>query len=237
MLTDEQAQSIKTHLLEQLDNFPEEQRKIIKHKILSMNNEELTEFLKENNLNASKEKEETQKCIFCAITKKKIKSFILDEDKEYLAILELNPMSKGHTLVIPKEHFSTDKLPENSIEFAKKVASHISDKLKPDDIQFQKNEVLGHANLEIIPVYGEEKLERRRATEEELVELSKILQLEKKEEISQENKKPEESESSENKKIEERAESKKELPKIEEQKPTELPKEELPKIKPRLKWI
>ena len=47
MLTDEQTQNIKTHLLDQLENFPEDQRKIIKHKILSMNNEEMETFLKE----------------------------------------------------------------------------------------------------------------------------------------------------------------------------------------------
>ncbi|MEI7719535.1 MAG: HIT domain-containing protein [archaeon] len=235
MLTDEQAQSIKTHLLEQLENFPEEQRKIIKHKILSMNNEEMEEFLKENNLNASKEKEVTQKCIFCSIAKKNIKSFILDEDNDYLAILELNPLSKGHTLVIPKEHYPTDKLPENSIEFAKKLASHIFSKLEPTDIQFQKNEVLGHANLEIVPVYGEEKLERHRATEEELTELSKLLQLEKKEEVHKEEKKTEETDSLE--KPKEEKEHKEKLPRVEEPKPLGTPIEELPKIKPRLKWI
>jgi histidine triad (HIT) family protein len=218
MLSDEQVQKIKNHLLEQIENFPEEQRKTIKHKLLSMNSEEMEEFLKENNLNPSAESsEESPKCIFCSIAKKEIKSFIISEDKEYLAILEINPVSKGHTLVIPKEHVSVDKVPENSIDFAKKVASTIFSKLSPKDIKFQKNEVLGHGNLEIIPVYDDSKLERKRATENELSELFNLFSP---------NEKP----------IEEKkvvvVEEKKEERQVEEK-----PKEPLPKLKPRIGWI
>jgi histidine triad (HIT) family protein len=221
MLTDEQTQNIKTHLLDQLENFPEDQRKIIKHKILSMNNEEMETFLKENNLNTSKEeKQETQKCIFCAIAKKEIKAYILDENTEYIAILELNPLSKGHTLIIPKEHYLIDKLPESSIEFAKNISSNISSKLKPKDIQFQKNEVLGHANLEVIPIYDDSKLERKRASEEELKELFNLLH----EEIKVPEKKTQ-------------PEEKKEISEKPQESKQEEPKIELPKIKPRLKWI
>lgn len=226
MLNDEQVQKIKLHLLEQLENFPEEQRKIIKHKILSMNNEEIEEFLKENNLQESQEEEKTPKCIFCSIVKKQIKSYIISEDKEYLAILELNPLSKGHTLIIPLEHYPTDKLPESSINFAKKIAAIIFSKLKPKDIKFQKNEVLGHGVLEIVPVYDSDKLEKYKASEEELIELSNLLKTEKTENNS---------EKEEGKKVEEnkpRIATPKEEVKQEVKKP-----EPLPKIKPRLNWI
>lgn len=225
MLNDEQVQKIKLHLLEQLENFPEDQRKIIKHKILSMNNQEIEEFLKENNLEESQEEKETPKCIFCAITKKQIKSYTIAEDKEYIAILEINPLSKGHTLIIPREHYPTDKLPESSINFAKKVASSIFTRLKPKDIQFQKNEVLGHGNLEIIPVYDSEKPEKHRASEEELTELHNLLKTEEKknEELNRETK------VEESKPL---AATPKEEVKLEAKKP-----EPLPKIKPRLNWI
>jgi len=223
MLTDEQTQKIKIHLLEQLENFPEEQRKIIKHKILSMNNEEMEIFLKENNLNNGEKKTEEpqQRCIFCSIVKKEIKSYTIAENEEYIAILELNPLSKGHTLVIPKEHYTLEKIPESAIEFAKKASSNIFNKLKPKDIQFQKNEVLGHANLEVIPVYNDEKQERHRASESELTELFNLLNTVEKENTS--SKSPEKTEQ-----------------KVEENKidtPKEEPKIELPKIKPRIKWL
>ncbi|MDP2656761.1 MAG: HIT family protein [bacterium] len=46
-------------------------------------------------------------CIFCKILNKEIPAEILFEDDETIAFLDIRPISKGHTLVIPKEH-STD---------------------------------------------------------------------------------------------------------------------------------
>jgi histidine triad (HIT) family protein len=226
MLTEEQLQDVKLHLLKQLDNFPEDQRKIVKHKILSMNKGEMETFLKENGLDSSKESDSTedQQCIFCAIAKSKIKSYKILEEEDYVAILELNPLSKGHILIIPKKHLNLEKLPENAIEFAKKVATIVFQKLNPKDIQFQKNEVLEHAALEVIPVYGDEKLEKKRASDEELINLQREL-------VG----------SVSDKKI---AESKPELPKIEDKKELSAQeavavekKPELPKIKPRIGWL
>ena len=231
MLTDDQLQSIKMHLLKQLDNFPEDQRKIVKHKILSMNSSEMEDFLKENGLDYKKESEQPeQQCIFCAITKDKIKSYKIEENEEYSAILELNPLSRGNVLIMPKKHVSLEKLHENSVGFAKKIATLLLEKLNPNDIQFQKNEVLGHATLEVIPVYGETKLEKQRASEEDLEKLKEELTSKVKE------KKVEE------KTVEDKVDSPKkteELPKIEikeETKPVEK-RLELPKIKPRIGWL
>jgi histidine triad (HIT) family protein len=223
MLSEEQVQKIKSHLLEQIENFPEEQRKLIKHKLISMNNEELEAFLEENNLKFSQENSTEQKCIFCSIVKKEIKSYILNENNDYIAILELNPLSKGHTLIIPKEHYKIEKIPESAIDFAKKVSSQISNSLNPKNIQFQKNEVLGHANLEIIPFYDEEKLEKHHATEEELIELFNLIK-------NTEKTKPKKEAKEENT---DNLSSEKE-PNVEKQKEE---KPELPKIKPRLRWI
>ncbi len=44
-------------------------------------------------------------CIFCKIVKKEIPCHIVYEDNDFLAFLDINPKSTGHTLVIPKEHF------------------------------------------------------------------------------------------------------------------------------------
>ena len=43
-------------------------------------------------------------CIFCAIAAGEIPSFKVYEDDVVLAYLDINPFSKGHVLVIPKEH-------------------------------------------------------------------------------------------------------------------------------------
>lgn len=46
-------------------------------------------------------------CIFCKIINKEIKSDFLYEDKNFIIINDINPISKGHCLLIPKNHFQT----------------------------------------------------------------------------------------------------------------------------------
>ncbi len=43
-------------------------------------------------------------CIFCKIVKGEIPSFKVYEDDDFLAFLDINPKSPGHTQIIPKEH-------------------------------------------------------------------------------------------------------------------------------------
>ena len=44
-------------------------------------------------------------CIFCKIVVKEIPAHIVYEDADFLAFLDINPKSPGHTLVIPKNHY------------------------------------------------------------------------------------------------------------------------------------
>jgi len=44
-------------------------------------------------------------CIFCKIVSKEIPANIIYEDDGFLAFLDINPKSPGHTLVIPKDHY------------------------------------------------------------------------------------------------------------------------------------
>ena len=43
-------------------------------------------------------------CIFCQIAQKKVQSSIVYEDDNFIAILDIHPANKGHTLVMPKNH-------------------------------------------------------------------------------------------------------------------------------------
>jgi histidine triad (HIT) family protein len=45
-----------------------------------------------------------ENCIFCKIVKGEVPSYKVYEDDNFLAFLDINPESPGHTLVIPKEH-------------------------------------------------------------------------------------------------------------------------------------
>jgi histidine triad (HIT) family protein len=46
-------------------------------------------------------------CIFCKIIRGEIPSARVLETETVLAFLDINPVSKGHTLVIPKAHYAT----------------------------------------------------------------------------------------------------------------------------------
>ncbi len=55
-------------------------------------------------------------CIFCKIIKGEVPCTKVYEDEDTLAFLDINPITKGHTLVIPKEHAKTiDKLSDDSL--------------------------------------------------------------------------------------------------------------------------
>jgi histidine triad (HIT) family protein len=43
-------------------------------------------------------------CIFCAIAQKKAPAYVIYEDGETMAFLDIAPLSRGHTLIIPKAH-------------------------------------------------------------------------------------------------------------------------------------
>ena len=47
---------------------------------------------------------DTNNCIFCKIVRKEIPAYVVYEDGDFLAFLDIHPQSPGHTLVIPKEH-------------------------------------------------------------------------------------------------------------------------------------
>jgi histidine triad (HIT) family protein len=53
-------------------------------------------------------------CIFCKILEGEIPSRTVREDEETFAFLDVNPLSRGHTLVIPKEHHArVSELPDS----------------------------------------------------------------------------------------------------------------------------
>jgi len=45
-----------------------------------------------------------KKCIFCKIIKRKLPAYKIFENDECIAILDINPINKGHTLIITKIH-------------------------------------------------------------------------------------------------------------------------------------
>ncbi len=70
-------------------------------------------------------------CIFCKIVKGDIPSYKIYENKKILAFLDLNPLTKGHTLIIPKNHYEDIfKIKEKDLKEIILVSKKVSEKLK-----------------------------------------------------------------------------------------------------------
>jgi len=183
MLSQEQVEQTKQQIIQQIDStFPEDKKELAKQQIESMNTEQFEEFLKQNNL-MKNQKGNSQQCIFCSIVSGDAQSYQIDEDKEAIAILEINPISKGHILVIPKEHLSSpDKLSKEIFSFAENIAKKIKKILNPKDIQISSSNILGHEIINILPIYKDETINSKKtqAKPEELEQIQEMLKTKQK---------------------------------------------------------
>ena len=98
--------------------------------------------------------------IFTKIIQGKIPSYKIAEDKNFYAFLDINPLSKGHTLVVPKVEvdYLFDLDDESMAElfvFCKKVAKGIKAVIECKKIGIT---VLGlevaHAHVHLVPING-----------------------------------------------------------------------------------
>ncbi len=101
-------------------------------------------------------------CIFCKIIKGEIPCFKVYEDEKVLAFEDINPVSEGHTLIIPKRH--AENLWEISDEdliaihlASKRIIQGIKDTLSPIGVAALQlngrgaNQIVMHYHLHLIP--------------------------------------------------------------------------------------
>lgn len=103
-------------------------------------------------------------CIFCKIINKEMSSYKVYENEYVYAFLDVNPVSNGHTLVIPKKHFDSlkecDELYITEVAKATKIiAEKIYNTFSPLGVNYLSNEgsiayqVVFHYHQHIIPKY------------------------------------------------------------------------------------
>ena len=104
-------------------------------------------------------------CIFCKIANGEIPSATVYEDEDFRAILDLNPASKGHTLIIPKKHAANlFELPEETAEkvlpIAKKLGARLKEGLHAAGLNVVQNngeaagQTVMHFHMHLIPRYN-----------------------------------------------------------------------------------
>ena len=105
---------------------------------------------------------ENKECVFCKMAKGEIKVEFIKESNNFFAIRDASPITKGHTLVIPKKHFVTlldipNTLGEELLQFTKEISSDLLDAKYGNGFNIIMNnlEVAGqfvmHAHIHVIP--------------------------------------------------------------------------------------
>ena len=158
MLSDEQASKIKDQLIEGIKlNYPKEKQEQIISEINSMEKNQLQDFLNKSNLS------EKQPEIFRMIIEEKITSHKIEENDDALAVLEINPISKGHALIIPKKQIKDPKNITPSIkEFSKNIAEKIKNKFNPKKVEVLLTTMYGEVVINLLPIYNNENMESDR---------------------------------------------------------------------------
>ena len=123
--------------------------------------------------------------IFTRIINGEIPSYKVAEDENFYAFLDINPLMKGHTLVVPKQEVDylfdlDDETLQNMTLFAKRVAEKIKWKIECKKVAMV---VLGlevpHAHIHLIPMNTESDVDFRKEklnlTPEEFIQIAKML--------------------------------------------------------------
>lgn len=129
-------------------------------------------------------------CIFCKLAKGELSARTVYEDERFRAILDAAPISKGHVLILPKEHASgLDDLPldlaQEVLPLAQQLTRHMRERLHCDGMNLLQNngkaagQTIPHFHLHLIPRYADDlkpiKFDPHEALAEELDEVLKQL--------------------------------------------------------------
>ena len=107
-------------------------------------------------------------CIFCKLANGVFPTNSIYEDDDFNVILDASPATKGHALILPKEHYANiyemdEELLGKAAKLAKKIITHEKEVLGCDGYNIVQNngEVAGqtvfHFHMHLIPRYGKDE--------------------------------------------------------------------------------
>ena len=129
-------------------------------------------------------------CIFCKIANGEIPSTTLYEDEDFRVILDLGPATRGHALLLPKNHFANlfeldDETAQKAILVAKKIAGKMKDVLGADGFNLVQNngeaagQTVFHFHMHLIPRYKNDNAgilwEPGETTPEDMAEVKRLV--------------------------------------------------------------
>lgn len=110
-----------------------------------------------------------EQCIFCKIANGVIPAATLYEDEKFRVILDLGPASKGHALILPKEHYADiyeipEELAGEAYQLAARMAKKMTEVLHCDGFNIVQNnkepagQTVFHFHMHLIPRYEGDKV-------------------------------------------------------------------------------
>jgi histidine triad (HIT) family protein len=129
-------------------------------------------------------------CLFCKIAAGEVPAEIVQEDDATLAFMDINPWTRGHALVIPRNHSRNlyevpDEDLSQTLAAAKRLAVRMRDRLGCDGVNLINSaepaawQTIFHFHVHVIPRYDDDPLQLptrpQQADQDELAELASEL--------------------------------------------------------------
>ncbi len=131
-------------------------------------------------------------CIFCQLANGIIPTNSIYEDEDFKVILDADPATKGHALILPKEHFANiyevdDAVAAKILPLAKRLATHMTERLGCDGFNILQNngeaagQTVFHLHVHLVPRYDDGRniltWSHVKFSEEETKEICESLQM------------------------------------------------------------
>lgn len=129
-------------------------------------------------------------CIFCKIANGEIPSTTLYEDEDFRVILDLGPATRGHALLLPKEHYKDlfdleDEVAAKALVRAKRIAGRLQKAVGADGMNLVQNngeaagQTVFHFHMHLIPRYQDDHAgilwELGSTTPEDMAEVKRLV--------------------------------------------------------------
>ena len=106
-------------------------------------------------------------CIFCKLANGDIPTNVVYEDDTFTVIMDAAPATKGHCLILPKDHYANiyeldEEVAGKAFKLAKKLASEMTEKLVCDGFNIVQNngetagQTVFHFHMHLIPRYKDD---------------------------------------------------------------------------------
>ncbi|MFL5892202.1 MAG: HIT family protein [Solirubrobacterales bacterium] len=113
---------------------------------------------------------EGSNCLFCGIVAGDVPAQVVDSDEHTVAFMDINPATRGHALVVPRQHAAdlfeiSDEDLERTIVAARRLARKVKAALEPDGFNVLNScgaaawQTVFHFHLHVVPRYEDDPLE------------------------------------------------------------------------------